>query len=84
MGHFTDNPVADATSHIQDQDARPYDYDYTCDACREGFDHGHGIEITDEKFCSHCVDHNEHLEFYRNCGLTHFEIYEAVGTAKNL
>lgn len=84
MTNYTSNPVADAQEHTHQQDARPYEYDYTCDACKEGFDHSHGVEIGDEKFCNQCVAHHDHIEFYRQHGLTAFDIYEATNSAKDL
>jgi hypothetical protein len=68
---ISDNPLNDATDHINSMDSRPYEYDYICDCCGLGFDKGHGIEVTQEKFCNECVLECKHHRFYnKTCGLS--------------
>lgn len=84
MGHLTDNPLMDACNHIREQDKKEYEYDHLCNACTDGFDSGHGVRISDEKFCNHCVDHYEHLKFYLNQGLSDREVFQITESIENL
>jgi hypothetical protein len=76
---FTSNPVADAAVEMNRQDASEYQYDHRCTGCQHGFDSGHGVQISDEKFCNACIDEFKHFEFYREeCGLSDHNIYEVT------
>lgn len=78
MAHFTSNPLHDSVEHIIEQDRKQHDFDHKCDWCEQGFDYGHGVRISDEKFCSICIDSFKHFDFYRNAGLNDREIYEVT------
>lgn len=75
----TDNPVADAQSHLHDLDQQPApEKDFECVCCNEKFDKSEGgVKCTDERFCRECFKNNKHIAFYRNhCGLNDRQIWE--------
>lgn len=53
-----------AQDYLRKCDETPYDYQYHCAVCKNGFDPGYGYECTEEKFCIPCIGAMEHIKFY--------------------
>lgn len=63
MEQYSGSAVADITEQIED-------HDYSCCACKSGFNIGSGVRIDEDKFCHSCINQNNHYTFYADAGAT--------------
>lgn len=63
MDQYSGEPMVETIEHIEE-------HDYSCCACKKGFNIGQGVRIDEEHFCRQCIDQEKHYDFYAEAGAT--------------
>jgi hypothetical protein len=88
MGHYSDNPVADAQDHFRSMDEREDvmpDPDYFCVACDEGFYcNQNGMLVDEEPFCTNCMENKKHIAYYAEKELTERDYNKSINNIKKV